>query len=522
MAQLIQDQSDRKKLEESTSISLLPDQSQSLQSRNANFLWFLLYIEVLLRMQHPEMAKDELIEICKRLYVDNPDELTNIDEFQGEYTSDKAIWWYTRDACFYRILNKALRCRDYDMLYALRFFITDIASSIKREHDQFILTSTNRSPFAVYRGQFVSKNELQLMLDSVGEFISMNSFLSTSRVRVTALSFLQNGIAGSNDRRVLFEISIDPSLPTKAYADVKQLSFFSAEDELLIILGALFRIDKIFEKSQEKLHVVQLSLANKDDYRLKGVFEYMEKKIGKECTLDSLGKILQEMGEYQYAYKYYDRMMHETQITLSNCHMGAGRAMYGITSYENALKHYESSLTLREQELGKDHGQVGISHGRVGAALCRQGEMRKSLEHLQKAREIQERIILPNNLELAETYNSLGLAYFTMNELEQAITYFQKVLDIRIKALPSDHSDIGFAYNNLGRVLENDHQYGQALMYLEKALDISVKILPPGHADVARVQENISRVKTLKAEQEPRPLTDEESDYSLVMSLGMN
>jgi NAD:arginine ADP-ribosyltransferase len=277
LSRIIQDGADRKKMEESISISLIPNESQSLQSRNANFLWFILYMEVLFRMHHPEMAKDDLIELCKSLYADRPDTLSDINDFKCDYTPDKAIWWYTTDTCFYRLVNTALRCRDYDMLYALRFFITDIATNIKRAHEKFIATSEKRNPFMVYRGQFVSNNELQLMLENVGEFISMNSFLSTSRQRETAMSFLQSNVTGSNNQCVVFEITIDPRSPTKSYADIKEYSSFPTEDEVLIIFGALFRIESITKDSELKHHVVQVSLANDDDYHLKEIFNYMKK-----------------------------------------------------------------------------------------------------------------------------------------------------------------------------------------------------------------------------------------------------
>ncbi|CAF3776198.1 unnamed protein product [Rotaria sordida] len=211
----------------------------------------------------------------------------------------------------------------------------------------------------------------------------------------------------NNYQRVLFEITIDPRLPVKAFAHIKELSAYDTEDEVLITSGALYRIDNIVEDIKEGFHVVQLSLASDIDYRLKEMYDYLKRTINHEYTLDSLGKILHEMGEYQHALKYYDRMMYETQLMLANCHMGIGRAMYGITSYDNALKHYEASLTIRKNELGESHSEVGISYSRVGAALCRQGEMRRSLDNLNRATKIQEQTLPSNSLELAETYNTL-------------------------------------------------------------------------------------------------------------------
>ncbi|CAF4032598.1 unnamed protein product [Rotaria magnacalcarata] len=459
---------------------------------------------------------------AKKLYADKPNDLACIELFEREYTSNKAIWWYSLDCFLYRLLNRALRNRDFDLLFALRFFITDLALAIKHQYEQYLRVSTERDIVKVFRGQCISSNELQLMLDNVNEFISMNSFFSTSRDRRVAMSFLQNRSVDGKDRYVLFEITIDSRLPIKPFADIKEYSEFAAEDEVLITLGALYRIDKIIEHPEDGHYVVQLCLASDNDYRLKEIYDYLKQEIQDEYTLDSLGKILRKMGEYQHALKYYDRMIHETQIMLTNCHMGIGRAMYGITSYDNALKHYEACLTIRKSQLDENHADVGISYSRVGAALCRQGEMRRSLENLNRATKIQEQTLSPNSLDLAETYNTLGLAYFTLNNLQQAANYFQKALDIRIQVLPQDHRDIGFAYNNLSRVLENDEHYEQALTYAKKALAISLKILPPNHPDVERIKDNIRRMVKIANVQILTPTSKDDSEYLLVASLGMD
>ncbi|CAF3948275.1 unnamed protein product [Rotaria sp. Silwood2] len=179
----------RNKVEDGASISVITSGSQSLQVRNAIFMWFQLFIEVLLRMHHKSNDRKELLDICKKSYKGNQQEMKIIDEFEKNYKSENAIWWYTRESCFYRMMNKALRAQDFDMLFALRFFITDIAKQIKNEHDKFIRTSENRNKIRVYRGQLIGNDEFELMKNSIGEFVSMNSFFSTSRNRPTALDF---------------------------------------------------------------------------------------------------------------------------------------------------------------------------------------------------------------------------------------------------------------------------------------------------------------------------------------------
>ncbi|CAF1569716.1 unnamed protein product, partial [Rotaria sordida] len=286
------DQIGRSKIEDGASISVITSGSQSLQARNAIFMWFQLFIEVLLRMHHKSNDRKEILDICKKSYKGNQQEMEIIDEFEKSYKAENAIWWYTRESCFYRMMNKALRVQDFDMLFALRFFITDIAKQIKREYEKFIRTCDNRNIIRVYRGQVIGNDELELMKNSIGEFLSMNSFLSTSRDRSIALHFAQLTPKTDDVQKIIFEIEIDPHLQTKAFADVTEISYFQNEDEVLIMLGALFRIEKVIEDKKQRIWVAHVSLASEDDYHLKETFSYMKSTIGDDTDLDSLGKIL--------------------------------------------------------------------------------------------------------------------------------------------------------------------------------------------------------------------------------------
>ncbi|CAF0967697.1 unnamed protein product [Rotaria sordida] len=322
VAKISKDQISRSKVEDGASISVITSGSQSLQARNAIFMWFQLFIEVLLRMHHKFNDRKELLDICKNSYKGNQQEMKIIDEFEKNYKAENAIRWYTRESCFYRMMNKALRVQDFDMLFALRFFITDIAKQIKSEHEKFIRTSDNRNMICVYRGQITGNDELELMKKSIGKFLSMNSFLSSSRDRSTALHFARSTPKTDGFQQIIFEIEINPRLQTKAFADVTQVSYYQNEDEVLIMLGALFRIEKVNEDKKEGIWMVHVSLANEDDYHLKETFSYMKNTIGDDTDLDSLGKILYKMGEYEQAEKCYRRMLDETQLASGNAELG--------------------------------------------------------------------------------------------------------------------------------------------------------------------------------------------------------
>ena len=254
----------------------------SLQAHNASFLWFQLFIEVLLRMYQKSSDRHELIDICEEYYQGNDKDMNIIREFAETYKSNDAVWWYTRDTCFYRMMNKALRVQDYSMLFAFRFFLTDIAKQIENQYETFIRTNSRRRIFRVYRGQAIGTDELELIRNNLNSFISMNAFLSTSRKKSVAMDFAKNIPVNDDIHAILFEIDIDPRMKTKAFADIHEISYFAEENEILITLGALFHLKSLTYDTKNSLWIVRMSLADENDYDLKEIYAFMKERVGDE------------------------------------------------------------------------------------------------------------------------------------------------------------------------------------------------------------------------------------------------
>ncbi|CAF0817847.1 unnamed protein product [Rotaria sordida] len=490
------DQIGRSKIEDGASISVITSGSQSLQARNAIFMWFQLFIEVLLRMHHKSNDRKEILDICKKSYKGNKQEMKIIDEFEKSYKAENAIWWYTRESCFYRMMNKALRVQDFDMLFALRFFITDIAKQIKSEYEKFIRTCDNRNIIRVYRGQVIGNDELELMKNSIGEFLSMNSFLSTSRDRSIALHFAQLTPKTNDVQKIIFEIEIDPRLQTKAFADVTEISYFQNEDEVLIMLGALFRIEKVIEDKKERIWVAHVSLASEDDYHLKETFSYMKSTIGDDTDLDSLGKILLEMGEYGQALKCYRRMFNEGQLVCGNASLGLGKAYIRYKNADESIKHLRTALHIKRSHLGQDHADVGECYDWIGRLHWYvRADYEKALFNLNKAVEIQEATLPSESVALAKTYHNIATTYELMKQYDLSLDYHKKALKIREKVLPRNHPDIAASYNNLGTLYEHKGNYSKALEYFEKTISIENEILPPTHEELIRTKKSIRKMK---------------------------
>jgi hypothetical protein len=139
---------------------------QSTTGLNGRFIHSLLIIDVFLRMESVETDKQELIKLCKKEYKDNETQLAILREFEENYSQKNALWWYTRESFLYRMLNKALRVQNIDVLFLFRFFIRDIHRSLERNQCQ--------SPIHAYRGQVLSSEELNNLRNQL-----VNLFLLT-------------------------------------------------------------------------------------------------------------------------------------------------------------------------------------------------------------------------------------------------------------------------------------------------------------------------------------------------------
>ncbi|CAM4818360.1 unnamed protein product [Rotaria magnacalcarata] len=155
LAKLSHDHVSRKNIDESDlSVSFHNNTDKSHTSLNGSFLWLQLYLEVLLRMEPSASAKAELVQICRKHYQGNDRELMKVEKFDQTYVPSDAVTWYTRDCFIYRLINKALRVQDTNLLFAFRFLILDIFNQLRAEKSRLRRSSGNI--IQCYRGQMIT------------------------------------------------------------------------------------------------------------------------------------------------------------------------------------------------------------------------------------------------------------------------------------------------------------------------------------------------------------------------------
>lgn len=281
------------------------DAGRTTTQINGEFIFFQSLIDCLIRLKYNEEDKEDLIICLKQEYKDNKAELKRIDEFDKNYKSDNALWWYTCDSFLYRTLNTALRKQNIQMLYLYRSVLVDI--------NRQLLQYQCKESVTVYRYQLMSKEEIKSLKKSVGRFISPNSFLSTSKKRQVADIYVAESDQLTQWQNVLFRIEASLEAgSTKPFAYIKNASQFPEEEEILFMLGSIFYVESINKDHDNKGWMIKMSLCNDDQNDLKLVLEDMKKENGiGETSLWTLGRLVWKMGKLDLAEQYYHRLLPE-------------------------------------------------------------------------------------------------------------------------------------------------------------------------------------------------------------------
>ncbi|CAF4652794.1 unnamed protein product [Rotaria sp. Silwood2] len=243
----------------------------SSENRNRiepSFMYTQLFKEILLDMDHGQQVINDLVMFCKETYERNPDELKCIQDFQRNYHSSNAIWWYTRECFTYKMINRALRTLDADMIIRMGFFLCDVHRQIQELHKKQI-PQYHGEPFLLYRGQRLLKSDFEKINKNKGGLISFNNFLSTSKTRDVALIYADGVQEATGKVGVLFQMTIDPKQSSTSFASIRELSYFQQEEEVLFSMHSVFRIGEVRKiPNDNQLYEVDLKLTADDDQQL--------------------------------------------------------------------------------------------------------------------------------------------------------------------------------------------------------------------------------------------------------------
>jgi tetratricopeptide (TPR) repeat protein len=493
-----------------------------------------------LNINFEEKHIEQFSDYCREEFVRDAREPKHVNEFEQEYHNKTPIYWYTCEGFLYSMLNCALRLMDVDIIVRMGFFIKDLHRHIDQLHSEQCANQSSRKQFMLYRGQGLSKKDLEKMKNTKGGLISFNNFLSTSKNRDVSLTFAKSNLDNPDSVAIFFIMKIDPAQATTPFASIRNFSCFQQEDEVLFAMHTVFRINEIKTiDGNDRLFEVNLTLTGDNDqdsrvltdrireetfpksegwYRLghllikmgqsanaQEVYEVLLDQTTNESEKGSIyhqiGWVKGDQGEYQEAITFYEKALAIKQQSLPPNHLdlalsynNIGTVYDSMGDYPKALSSHEKALAIRQQSLPPDHPDLAMSYGNIGNVYFSMGDYPKALPSYEKALAIQQQSLPPNHPDLASTYGNIGAMYNSMGDYPKAFLSHEKALAIKQQSLPPNHPDLTTSYLNIGNVYSSMGDYSKALLSHEKALAIKQQSLSPNHPDLAKSYNNIGNV----------------------------
>ncbi|CAF1278881.1 unnamed protein product [Adineta steineri] len=481
-----------------TSITFVAS-NKKLDQLDPSFMYTQILKEILLTINFDDKHFKEFITYCRELYEDDENELKNVNQLQTTYKNNIPIWWYTRDAFLYRMLNQALSLMDIDMIIRMGFFIKDLHCDIQRLHSEQSDDHQPGETFIVYRGQGLSKEDFTEMTKTKGGLLSFSNFLSTSKNQDVSLNFAQQAATNSDLVGILFVMSINTTCSTTPFASITGVSYFHTEDEVLFSMHTIFRIRDIKPMDgNSHLYQVNLTLTSDNDQDLRTLTD----RIRQETFPDSegwfrLGKLLFKMGQFNKAQEVYEILLHRTTDESDKAYIYhlLGMIKNDQGEYQQALTYYEKSRDIYEETLPSNDINLGNIYNDIGVVYEDMGDYPKALSSHEKALAIKQQSLPSNHPSLGGPYSNIGNVSYAMGDYPKALSSHENALAIQQQSLPSNHPSLGASYSNIGTVYVKMDNYSKAHSFFERAVQNAEQSLPTNHPDLLKLRRNLERIK---------------------------
>ncbi|CAF3379284.1 unnamed protein product [Rotaria socialis] len=169
-----------------------------------------------------------------------------------------------------------------DALIKLSFFIRDLDLQLEQLHEE--QPANFQKSFTIFRGQGLSKKDLQSLSNSKNGLLSLNNFLSSSIKGDMAIGFVQDALhTNASTMDIIFLMTIDPNKTLTSTTRLVMFDVYSAlpqEKETLFVMHDIFRVSNIKQTIKNNhLWEVQLTVTSDSDPQLAGLANRIKKDL---------------------------------------------------------------------------------------------------------------------------------------------------------------------------------------------------------------------------------------------------
>ncbi|CAF3377101.1 unnamed protein product [Rotaria sp. Silwood2] len=282
---------------------------QNINQLEPSYMYSVLFKEIILEMDADDVKPiNDLVVYCRQQQISE----TQLKYFQNKYHQKSPIWWYTCECFLYGMLNKALRLLDMEAMTKMGFFIRNLHRQLEQVHKEQL--DAYKKQFIVYRGQGLTQQDFNHLVDTKGGLLSFNNFLSTSKQQKEAMRFVEDALRKyEHNVGVLFIITIDPSRVSTSktpFAIIDDYSAFPQEQEILFSMHTVFRVGEIKRTvNNSRLWEVELTLTDDNDPQLAALTRCIEGELYGSTGWHRLGHLMLKLSHFNQAEELYNELL---------------------------------------------------------------------------------------------------------------------------------------------------------------------------------------------------------------------
>jgi tetratricopeptide (TPR) repeat protein len=489
---------------------------------NSHFSYVQVLKDILLETDEKTDLKREMLDFCREQYANNEIQLKLIDEFQHHFRPDDAVKWYLRQETFlFKILTRACRIPDPDILFKLRFFIQYLHRQLKSNFSPTSMT--------VYRTQHISHDDFNTISKNQGGFLAFSQFLSTTKTKIIPKRPTKDRTLNKSDcKLVLFQMELGPTTP--------RMIIEPTSKEILITLATVFRIADI-QQIDKEISIVKLTTNDDVVKTVQEIIENVRQAVQGPFPLLRMAKLMKEM-EYIYYTEYFCLLLINDTTVVNNetANLILGGLFHTLCSfyyeqdqYDRAQEQLEKSLKVYLRVLPPDDIKLTPTYNNMGSIYHKKGLDEQALQFHKKAYDIQVKSSNPDPDSVAAYAGNIASVLIKQGKYEEAIPYLQRDLQIRQRLHPNgDDINLAVKYHNLAGAQFRINQFTEALENYRKCLDIELRVHPANHPTVAVTYYNMATaleglgqlqeaIETIEKARKRLLLTKDENDEEVQM-----
>ena len=416
-------------------------------------------------------SRKDMLVFCRIHYAHNPEEIHDVEEFEKSFIDTHSIRWYTRHCFLSKILSRAFRTQEIDLLFKMRYYIQCLHKQIQ--------SIAAKEPTTVYVILDVDEDIIQKFQGSVNGLVLFHSFLSATLDRPTLLDYQDK----NTSRSIVFSIRLGP----ECAANIEQLRSSDCKIDVLIDINTVFRVISIVE-GENGVHVVNLESVPQDDAHLQELTDSLRAETKGPVIILQLTKLLLATGHY-WEIDYLTELIYQDKsfeddgqslASLASVHHLLGNVDETKRAFKAARNQFFRSLRAFRLFLPYNHAMLSSTYNNIGGMFYQEDLHERAVKFHEMALQCQFKASSPNMKAVATYSANIGAVYIDQKNYAEAVSHLKRAALILEKTSMEDNAkSLISIFQKISNCFWSIKQPKEALEYYKKTLDIQLKLPNP-------------------------------------------